>query len=32
MTIPQGLLSPNMAAVMSNGSAIVASVNSIRRS
>jgi Cu2+-exporting ATPase len=32
MTIPQGLLSPNMAAVMSNGSAILASVNSIRRS
>jgi Cu2+-exporting ATPase len=30
LSIPQGLLSPNMAALMSNGSAILASLNSIR--
>ena len=31
LSIPQGLLSPNMAAMISNGSAILASLNSIRR-
>jgi Cu2+-exporting ATPase len=32
LSIPPGLLSPNMAATISNGSAILASMNSLRRS
>jgi heavy metal translocating P-type ATPase len=32
LAIPQGLLSPNMAVTLSNGSAILASLNSVRRS
>lgn len=30
LSIPQGVLSPNLAALISNGSAILASLNSIR--
>jgi heavy metal translocating P-type ATPase len=32
LSIPRGVLSPNMAATISNGSAILASLNSLRRS